>query len=364
MLGLVVLVGWTGPDCDGAGTTTPMSLWKRPGGRGASGGCLRRGVPTGTGVRVGTCIHCGAEPRPGALSVLSFAQPAPEVPVPPCASCLRGRAELNNSGTDWLREEARFLSANRRARRSAAPEAERRSTMFLVGLSGGIASGKSTVVAVLRELGCAVIDADVIAREVVQPHFKAYQQIVHYFGTEILLENGEINREALGNIIFSHPEKRQLLNSITHPEIQKEMLKQILKYFVLGYRYVILDIPLLFETNRLTKFMKHTVLVYCGGSCPSSDPQTQLSRLMKRNGLSQAEAEARIASQLPLDEKRRLASHIIDNSGDCESTRRQVLRLHARLEDSLDFLWARLAMGTAVAGLGGLVYFLLRHFIS
>ncbi|XP_068775552.1 dephospho-CoA kinase domain-containing protein isoform X8 [Struthio camelus] len=295
MLGLVVLVGWTGPDCDGAGTTTPMSLWKRPGGRGASGGCLRRGVPTGTGVRVGTCIHCGAEPRPGALSVLSFAQPAPEVPVPPCASCLRGRAELNNSGTDWLREEARFLSANRRARRSAAPEAERRpfllfqSTMFLVGLSGGIASGKSTVVAVLRELGCAVIDADVIARE--------------------------------------------------------------------GYRYVILDIPLLFETNRLTKFMKHTVLVYC-------DPQTQLSRLMKRNGLSQAEAEARIASQLPLDEKRRLASHIIDNSGDCESTRRQVLRLHARLEDSLDFLWARLAMGTAVAGLGGLVYFLLRHFIS
>uniref|UniRef100_A0A8C3CJ65 Dephospho-CoA kinase domain-containing protein n=1 Tax=Cairina moschata TaxID=8855 RepID=A0A8C3CJ65_CAIMO len=189
--------------------------------------------------------------------------------------------------------------------------------MFLVGLSGGIASGKSTVVAVLRELGCAVIDADVIAREVVQPHLKAYQQIVRYFGTDILLESGEINREALGSIIFSQPEKRQLLNAITHPEIQKEMLKQVLKYFVLGYRYVILDIPLLFETNRLTKFMKHTVLVYC-------DPQTQLSRLMKRNGLCQAEAEARIASQLPLDEKRKLASHVIDNSGDRESTRRQV----------------------------------------
>uniref|UniRef100_A0A8C0EQ25 Dephospho-CoA kinase domain-containing protein n=1 Tax=Bubo bubo TaxID=30461 RepID=A0A8C0EQ25_BUBBB len=189
--------------------------------------------------------------------------------------------------------------------------------MFLVGLSGGIASGKSTVVAILRELGCAVIDADVIAREVVQPHFKAYRQIVRYFGTEILLENGEINREALGNIIFSHPEKRQLLNSITHPEIQKEMLKQILKHFVLGCRYVILDIPLLFETNRLTKFMKYTVLVYC-------DPPTQLSRLRKRNGLSHAEAEARIASQLPLDEKRRLATHVIDNSGERESTRRQL----------------------------------------
>ncbi|KAM6107896.1 dephospho-CoA kinase domain-containing protein [Pterocles gutturalis] len=229
--------------------------------------------------------------------------------------------------------------------------------MFLVGLSGGIASGKSTVVAVFRELGCAVIDADVIAREVVQPRLKAYQQIVRYFGTGILLENGEINREALGNIIFSHPEKRQLLNSITHPEIQKEMLKQIFKYFLLGYRYVILDIPLLFETKRLTKLMKHTVVVYC-------DPPAQLSRLMRRNGLSQAEAEARIAAQLPLDEKRKLATHVIDNSGDRESTRRQVLRLHAHLEDSLDFLWARLAVGTVVAGFGGLAYLLLRHFIS
>ncbi|XP_010722756.1 dephospho-CoA kinase domain-containing protein [Meleagris gallopavo] len=108
------------------------------------------------------------------------------------------------------------------------------SAMFLVGLSGGIASGKSTVVAVLRELGCAVIDADVIAREVVQPRLKAYQQIVRCFGPEILQESGEIDREALGNIIFSHPEKRRLLNAITHPEIQKEMLKQVLKYFVLG----------------------------------------------------------------------------------------------------------------------------------
>lgn len=97
---------------------------------------------------------------------------------------------------------------------------------------------------------------------------------------------------------------------------------------------------------------------------PRSDPQTQLARLRKRSGLSQAEAEARIASQLPLDEKRRLAAHVIDNSGDRESTRQQVLRLHARLEDSLDFLWARLAVGTAVAALGGLLYFLLQRFIS
>ncbi|NXY00115.1 DCAKD protein, partial [Centropus bengalensis] len=232
------------------------------------------------------------------------------------------------------------------------------STMFLVGLSGGIASGKSTVVAVLRELGCAVIDADVIAREVVQPHSKAHRQIVRCFGPEILLETGEINRAALGTIIFSQPEKRQLLNRITHPEIQKEMLKQILKYFVLGYRYVVLDIPLLFETNRLTRFMKYTVLVYC-------DPRTQLSRLVRRDGLSQEQAEARVASQLPLDEKKKWATHVLDNSGDRESIRQQVLSLHARLEDSLHFLWARLALGLALLGLGGLGYLLLlQRFIS
>ncbi|NXL67717.1 DCAKD protein, partial [Chordeiles acutipennis] len=239
------------------------------------------------------------------------------------------------------------------------------STMFLVGLSGGIASGKSTVVAVLRELGCAVIDADVIAREVVQPHFKAYRQIVRYFGTEILLENGEINREALGNIIFSHPEKRQLLNSITHPEIQKEMLKQILKYFVLGKSLGRSSSPSRFPRGRQANPLLPThAPISVSPSCPGSDPATQLSRLMKRDGLSRAQAEARVASQLPLDEKRKLATHVIENSGDRESTRRQVLGLHTRLQHSLDFLWPRLLLGTVVAGLGGLVFLLLRHFIS
>lgn len=231
-----------------------------------------------------------------------------------------------------------------------------RGKMFLVGLSGGIASGKSTVVAVLQELGCAIIDADVIARQVVQPHFPAYQQIVHCFGPEILLENGEIDREALGSIIFSQPDKRKLLNSITHPAIVKEMLKQILKYFVLGYRYVILDIPLLFETKTLTRFMKYTVLVYC-------DPQAQLSRLMQRNGLTQVEAEARISAQMPINQKIKLASHIIDNSGDVATTRKQILKLHTSLEDSLDFLWVRILAVSAVAGIGSLVYALLKQLI-
>ncbi|XP_064779758.1 dephospho-CoA kinase domain-containing protein isoform X2 [Oncorhynchus masou masou] len=134
--------------------------------------------------------------------------------------------------------------------------------MFLVGLTGGIASGKSTVSSLLRELGCPIIDADVVARKVVEPHSPAYCRIVKHFGPEILLENGEIDRQKLGQLIFASEDKRRLLNSITHPEIHKAMLKQIFFFFLRGYRYVVLDVPLLFETRRLTRFLNHTVVVY------------------------------------------------------------------------------------------------------
>ncbi|XP_035261979.1 dephospho-CoA kinase domain-containing protein [Anguilla anguilla] len=222
--------------------------------------------------------------------------------------------------------------------------------MFLVGLTGGIASGKSTVSSALRDLGCPIIDADVVARQVVEPNSLAYMRIVQHFGSEILLENGEIDREKLGQIIFSCMEKRRLLNSITHPEIQKAMLWQILFYFFRGYRYVVLDVPLLFETRRLTHFLNHTVVVYC-------DPATQLSRLMQRDGLTQEQAEQRIASQMPLNEKRGLANHVIENSGTREDTHRQVLRLHTKLEDSMEFLLVRTLAVVAAAGFGGLLLY-------
>ncbi|XP_061086640.1 dephospho-CoA kinase domain-containing protein isoform X1 [Conger conger] len=223
-------------------------------------------------------------------------------------------------------------------------------SMFLVGLTGGIASGKSTVSSALRDLGCPIIDADVVARQVVEPNSPAYCKIVQHFGSEILLENGEIDRQKLGQIVFSCTEKRKLLNSITHPEIHKAMLRQILFYFFRGYRYVVLDVPLLFETRRLTRFLNHTVVVYC-------DPATQLSRLMQRDRITQEQAEQRIASQMPLNEKRGLANHVIENSGSREDTHRQVLRLHTKLEDSMEFLLVRsLAVATA-AGLGGLLLY-------
>ncbi|XP_023664973.1 dephospho-CoA kinase domain-containing protein isoform X1 [Paramormyrops kingsleyae] len=229
--------------------------------------------------------------------------------------------------------------------------------MFLVGLTGGIASGKSTVSSTLRDLGCPIIDADVVARQVVQPNSPAYRRIVLHFGPEILLPDGEIDRQKLAQIVFSSVEKRRILNSITHPEIHKAMLKRILFYFFRGYRYIVLDVPLLFETRRLARFLNHTVVVYC-------DPATQLSRLMHRDSLSQEEAQQRIAAQMPLNEKRGLANHVIENSGSREDTHRQVLKLHTKLEDSMEFLVVRGLVIAVAVGLGGLLLYTMKLLIS
>ncbi|KAM6951081.1 dephospho-CoA kinase domain-containing protein [Aplochiton taeniatus] len=229
--------------------------------------------------------------------------------------------------------------------------------MFLVGLTGGISSGKSTVSSLLRELGSPLIDADVVARKVVEPNSLAYRRIVYHFGPEILLENGEIDRQKLGQLIFVSEEKRKLLNSITHPEIQKEMLKQILYYFLRGYRYVVLDVPLLFETKHLTRFLNHTVVVYC-------DPTTQLLRLMQRDQLTQEQAQQRLAAQMPLNEKRGLANHVVENSGSREDMHRQVLGLHSLLENSMEFLTVRVIAIAALTSLGGILLFAIKLLVS
>ncbi|XP_023664974.1 dephospho-CoA kinase domain-containing protein isoform X2 [Paramormyrops kingsleyae] len=217
--------------------------------------------------------------------------------------------------------------------------------MFLVGLTGGIASGKSTVSSTLRDLGCPIIDADVVARQVVQPNSPAYRRIVLHFGPEILLPDGEIDRQKLAQIVFSSVEKRRILNSITHPEIHKAMLKRILFYFFRGYRYIVLDVPLLFETRRLARFLNHTVVVYW-------------------DSLSQEEAQQRIAAQMPLNEKRGLANHVIENSGSREDTHRQVLKLHTKLEDSMEFLVVRGLVIAVAVGLGGLLLYTMKLLIS
>lgn len=187
---------------------------------------------------------------------------------------------------------------------------------IVIGLTGGIASGKSTVSTMLKEKGIRVVDADHIARIVVEVGEPAYNQIVEEFGIGILKEDTTINREKLGAIIFADEKKRQTLNSIVHPAVRKEMLKQIEEEKTKRANAVVLDIPLLFE-SKLTHMVDITLLVYV-------DQETQMKRLRMRNGYNEEEIKMRINSQLPLHEKRELSDYIIDNNGSIEETKKQL----------------------------------------
>ncbi|WP_286229339.1 dephospho-CoA kinase [Neobacillus mesonae] len=189
---------------------------------------------------------------------------------------------------------------------------------LIVGLTGGIASGKSTVSNMLKEMNITVIDADVEARLAVQNGEPAYIKIVAEFGREILLPNGEIDRPKLGSIIFHQEEKRQLLNQIVHPEVRRQMNEKIDQAKNANEEVIVLDIPLLFE-SKLTFMVEKTILVYV-------DEETQLKRLMERNNLSPADAKARINSQMPLTEKVSLSDAIIDNNGTMEETKNQLMK--------------------------------------
>lgn len=186
----------------------------------------------------------------------------------------------------------------------------------IIGITGGIASGKSSVSTFIKELGFVVIDADVVAREVVEPGEEAYQEIISTFGDTVLLSDGHIDRAQLGQIIFYNEEKRGWLNSIVHPAVRKRMTEQAEQAFQEGANTVFMDIPLLFE-SKLTYMVEKTLLVYV-------DAEVQLARLMKRNNLSEEDALARIASQMSLIEKQPLADAVVHNNGDLEETKEQV----------------------------------------
>jgi dephospho-CoA kinase len=187
---------------------------------------------------------------------------------------------------------------------------------LVIGLTGGIASGKSTVSTMLKEMDIAVVDADIEARLAVMKGEPAYFKIIEVFGREILLEDGEIDRQKLGSVIFHQAKKRQMLNEIVHPEVRKRMWDQTEKAKKNGEEVVVLDIPLLFE-SKLTYMVDKTLLVYV-------DAETQLQRLIARNKLSVEDAEARIRSQLPLADKIKLADAVIDNNGSITDTKKQL----------------------------------------
>jgi dephospho-CoA kinase len=190
---------------------------------------------------------------------------------------------------------------------------------LIIGLTGSIASGKSTVSAMLTKLGITVIDADIEARLAVEPGEKAYNDIVSHFGTEVLEEDGKINRPALGSIIFNNEEKRLLLNSIVHPAVRERMAMKRQQAEAANEKAVVLDIPLLFE-SKLTGLVEKIIVVYV-------DEKTQLERLMSRNGFSEEEALSRIKSQTPLKEKVDLADEVIDNTGTIEQSRQQLKKI-------------------------------------
>ena len=179
--------------------------------------------------------------------------------------------------------------------------------MFKIGLTGGIASGKSTVLTYFKDKGIPYIDADIVAREVVEPGTEGLQAIVETFGSNVLHADGTLNREALGAIVFHNEEKRQLLNSCLKTHIRNRIMELTSQYEQGNTPILIYDIPLLIEGEWYT-MMDEVWLVYVNET-------TQIERLMSRNGYTREDAIARINSQMRLDDKRAYADIIVDNNG-------------------------------------------------
>lgn len=188
----------------------------------------------------------------------------------------------------------------------------------VIGLTGGIASGKSTVSELLSVFGFKVVDADKAAREAVKKGSKGLAQVREVFGDEAIDENGEMNRRYMGDLVFNHPEKRLELNAIIHPIVRDIMEEEKQEYLKQGYN-VIMDIPLLFE-NQLENTVDEVWVVYTSESI-------QMDRLMQRNNLSLEDAKARVYSQISIDKKSRMADHVIDNLGDKLELKQNLERL-------------------------------------
>ncbi|HDD3632214.1 TPA: dephospho-CoA kinase [Staphylococcus aureus] len=188
----------------------------------------------------------------------------------------------------------------------------------VIGLTGGIASGKSTVSELLSVFGFKVVDADKAAREAVKKGSKGLAQVQEVFGDEAIDENGEMNRRYMGDLVFNHPEKRLELNAIIHPIVRDIMEEEKQEYLKQGYN-VIMDIPLLFE-NELENTVDEVWVVYTSESI-------QMDRLMQRNNLSLEDAKARVYSQISIDKKSRMADHVIDNLGDKLELKQNLERL-------------------------------------
>ncbi len=189
--------------------------------------------------------------------------------------------------------------------------------MPVIGLTGGVASGKTLVTDYLERKGIAVIDADRIAREVVRAGGPAYREVIEAFGPGILDQDGALNRKKLGALVFDSPSSRKRLEAIIHPRVYETAWKEIRRIQALDpSALIVFSVPLLFETGH-DKDVDKTVLVY-------ADEPTQVRRLMQRNGLTEPEAMKRVSAQMSIDAKSKIADYIIRNMGTVEETFRQV----------------------------------------
>lgn len=195
---------------------------------------------------------------------------------------------------------------------------------MIVGLTGGIATGKSLVAGELKRCGAAVIDADRISREIVEPGKPAYNDIVKEFGPGIIQPDGTVDRKALGNIVFCDPVALDRLNSITHPRIRERIREEAGRLSADGDAIVVLDIALLIEMGVRYEVEK-IIVVYC-------DDEQQVQRLMERDNLTRVEAQKRLSCQMDIKEKLKYADYVIDNSGPMDKTIEQARALYGELK--------------------------------
>ena len=195
---------------------------------------------------------------------------------------------------------------------------------LLVGLTGGIATGKSTVSEILRQLGGEIIDADQLARDVVEPEQPAWKQILEEFGRGVVTAAGTLDRKKLGAIVFADPERRKRLEAITHPAIRARFQARLDELAAQGFAgIVVFDAPVMIESGNYKNMDRLVVVV--------TDDATQAARLQERDGTDEAQGRRKIASQMPLAEKAKLADYVIDNSGAREATAAEVRRVFAAL---------------------------------
>ncbi|XP_031093767.1 dephospho-CoA kinase-like [Ipomoea triloba] len=215
--------------------------------------------------------------------------------------------------------------------------------MRIVGLTGGIASGKSTTSSHFKSRGIPVVDADIVARNVLKKGTGGWKKVVATFGEDILQANGQVDRAKLGQIVFSDPAKRQLLNRLLARYISTGLFMEVLKLWMKGCKIIVLDVPLLFE-SKMDKWTKPIIVVWV-------DPETQLHRLMTRDGSTEEEAKNRISSQMSLDIKKTKADIVIDNTGTLEALNEQFEMILIQITKPLAWTEYALSRQGAILGL-------------